>query len=263
MPILANAIYARIARAKEHLASLRAQIEDFCRRNAHEVRHEIDSESSEKIVVYYAREEIPVGWSILIGEIAHNLRSSLDQAVYDLTIRESGHPLDLTEFPIFADRERFKNTGRGGGLYKIRGIPLRTRGAIETVQPFNVRQEGQESYAWLLHELSIIDKHRTIHLCRRKTTGMEMHAIRDISFVGTADLFCVPVGRLDDRAILARWKPANGLDDDTYIETTIKFEIAFDDATIPTIAGHPVVPICEGIITGVERIMERIEATLS
>ena len=76
-------------------------------------------------------------------------------------------------------------------------------------------------------------------------------------------LFCLPIGKLEDRAILARWKPANGIDDQVYMEATIAFEIAFDDATIPTIAGHPVITICEGIITSVERVMELIESTLS
>jgi len=47
------------------------------------------------------------------------------------------------------------------------------------------------------------------------------------------------------------------------MEATIAFEIAFDDATTPTIEGHPVITICEGIITSVERVMELIEATLS
>ena len=60
MPILSPVIYGRIARAMEHLASLQVDIDAFCWRNAHEIRHEIDSETSEKIVVYYAREPIPV-----------------------------------------------------------------------------------------------------------------------------------------------------------------------------------------------------------
>jgi hypothetical protein len=262
MSSLAPAIYARIARAKQHIKSLQADIQAFCHRNAHEVRHEIDPETAEKIVVYYAREDIPVTWSILIGEIAHNLRSSLDQAVYDLTIRQTGHPLEFSEFPIFTDRDRFNNTGKGGGLYKIRGIPEKTREAIERMQPFNVRSDGKESLTLLLHELSIIDKHRTVHLCRRKTTGMEMRAIRDITFTGNADLFCLPLGKLEDRAILARWKPANGIDDEVYMEANIPFEIALDEATVPTIAGQSVITICEAIVGSVERVMEIIESTL-
>src|SRR5439155_196287 len=75
MPILASAIYARIARANEHVKSLQTDIDAFCCRNAHDVRHEIDTETGEKIVVYYAREELPVTWSIVIGEIAQNLRN--------------------------------------------------------------------------------------------------------------------------------------------------------------------------------------------
>ena len=263
MPILASAIYARIARANEHVKSLQTDIDAFCCRNAHDVRHEIDTETGEKIVVYYAREELPVTWSIVIGEIAHNLRSSLDQAVYDLTIRESGHPMDFSEFPIFTNHAAFSRTTKGGGLYKIRGLSQKAREVIERVQPFNVRSEGRESFAWLLHELSIIDKHRTIHLCRRKTSGMTIRVVRDITFAGNADLFSVPIGKLEDRAILARWKPANGLDDEVCMEATIAFEIAFDDATVPTIAGHPVIAICQGITSSVERVLALLESTVS
>ena len=263
MPLFAPAIYARVARAKDHLGTLQSDIDAFCRRNAHEVRHEIDAETEEKIVVYYAREDFPVAWSLIIGEIAHNLRSSLDQAVYDLTIRESGQPLPLSEFPIFTDRDAFNRTTKGGGLYKIRGIGQKAREAIEKVQPFNTRSEGKESLTWLLHELSVIDKHRTIHLCRRKTLGMEIRAIRDIKFTGSADLFCVPIGKLEDRAILARWKPADGLDDEVYMEATIAFEVAFDDATIPVITGQPVIAICETVIRCVERVLALLEDAIS
>ena len=73
----------------------------------------------------------------------------------------------------------------------------------------------------------------------------------------------VPIGKLEDRAILARWKPANGLDDEVYMEATIAFEIAFDDATVPTIAGHPVIAICQGITSSVERVLALLESTVS
>ena len=125
MSVLAPAIYARIARAKEHLASLKADIDAFCRRNAHEVRHEIDPETAEKIVVYYAREHIPVTWSILIGEIAHNLRSSLDQAVYDLTIRESGHPVEFSEFPFSPIATDSRTLARAAGSTRFGEYPRR------------------------------------------------------------------------------------------------------------------------------------------
>ena len=92
---------------------------------------------------------------------------------------------------------------------------------------------------------------------------MTIRVVRDITFAGNADLFSVPIGKLEDRAILARWKPANGLDDEVYMEATIAFEIAFDDATVPTIAGHPVIAICQGIISSVERVLALLESTVS
>jgi len=91
---------------------------------------------------------------------------------------------------------------------------------------------------------------------------MEMRIIREIKFTGNADLFCLPLGKLEDRAILARWKPANGIDDKVYMEANIAFEIAFDEATIPTISGQSIITICEAIVGSVERVMEIIESTL-
>ena len=47
---------------------------------------------------------------------------------------------------------------------------------------------------------------------------MTIRVIRDIALAGNADLFVVPIGKLEDRAILARWKPAKELDDEVYME---------------------------------------------
>jgi len=47
------------------------------------------------------------------------------------------------------------------------------------------------------------------------------------------------------------------------MEATIAFEIAFDDATVPTIAGHPVIAICQGITSSVERVLALLESTVS
>ena len=102
-------------------------MDEFFSRDVYRVDQIPDFESGEKRAVFRC-DPIPSGWAMAIGEIAHNLRSSLDHAINEMTVIESGRPLDHTEFPVFDDEARFLgNTKRGqptrgSGLFKIRGI---------------------------------------------------------------------------------------------------------------------------------------------
>ncbi len=262
MRSLSEGIYAKVERATDHLNALKSEIAQFCELNAHEVRHEADFQAGEKTLVYYARENIPLRWSIVIGEIIHNLRSALDQAVYDLTIRESGQAVELSEFPIFADKNAFLRTTRGGGLYKIRGVGEKTKRVIEELQPFNIRKEGTESVLWLLHELSNIDKHRTIHLCRRMTSNVEIGVVRDITFIGNFT-WLAPLGLLEDRTILARWKPTDNLGDEVDMNAKIAFDVAFGQGTVASLVGKSVTDVCERLIRGIGRVFHYLEESVN
>jgi hypothetical protein len=99
-------------------------------------------------------------WSVIIGEIVHDLRSGLDHLVYQLVIHATGNPPTVrTQFPIFLDATKFDIDG----LKMLRGVGTQATALIKTLQRFSTG-EGDKSPLWHLNQLSNIDKHRTIHL---------------------------------------------------------------------------------------------------
>lgn len=120
---------------------------------------------------------------VLIGDVLHNLRSALDNFAYALAAaytkpmtREIVHS---SEFPIFGDKDRSGNTGRGAhrfhellpnraptrrsGLTKISGWHPDAQTEVERLQPYHRKNAFREDPLWLLHELDRIDKHRLLH----------------------------------------------------------------------------------------------------
>ena len=105
---------AKIARARENLQGLELEFQRFSDSKPYTLRQEKDLETDEFILVYYPVGEIPSDWSVIIGEILFNLRSALDLAVHELTVREQGIPLKNTEFPVFDDRGVFAELKKDG-----------------------------------------------------------------------------------------------------------------------------------------------------
>lgn len=93
-----------------------------------------------------------VGWAILLGELAHSLRASLDNVVYSLSSEKS----KKNEFPIFHDRESYEKD-----VYKkLQGISdPEVLEYIGSKQPFRYA-EPKKSALYLLNQINIWDKHR-------------------------------------------------------------------------------------------------------
>ena len=134
-PLLSDS-RAKIARAKEQLQGLELEFQRFSDSKPYTLRQEKDLETGQMLLVYYPDTPIPDNWAIVVGEIFFNLRSSLDLAVYKLTVREQGTALNKTEFPIFDDPIKFSAVKQdskpapGSGLFKIRGVSQKTRDVI-------------------------------------------------------------------------------------------------------------------------------------
>lgn len=98
-------------------------------------------------------------WGVLIGEIVHNLRSALDQAVYAASIKPSRD----TKFPVCRDEEDWDKWA----CSMVYGVPEKAVAIIKQSQPYH-RMEKKG-----LHEIALLngmwnhDKHRLLH-----TTGL-------------------------------------------------------------------------------------------
>jgi len=250
---------AKIERARQQTDALRAVFEGFYKSQSYSIRQELDPQAGEKRLVFHA-DPLPLEWSVIIGEIVHNLRSALDHAIYELTCIESGGPLEGTEFPIFDNESRYfaldrrGNPTRASGLFKIRGIKDETRRAvIKGLQPFEFRKThpaDQLPIIALVHKLNIVDKHRTLHLCRMSTTQLQTRVLRDIHPISMT----IVIPRLEDGTEVTRWRPVGDFNDEVDMESEVSFEIAFGDS-VPILAGKAVIPVCERLISGVERVL--------
>ena len=80
-----EAVDAKMERAREQLRRLRGDAADFCRERSRLILSEQCGDR--RLWVYQGGETaLPVRWSIRAGEFAHNLRSALDQLVWQLAV---------------------------------------------------------------------------------------------------------------------------------------------------------------------------------
>jgi hypothetical protein len=160
----------KLDRAARLTAEINERINGFLHKGAKPYRIDVrdDEATGERRYVFKLLEPPPaVEWAGMTGEVLHNLRSALDHLAYALCLAHapSEPPPDRTEFPIFAEEERFDSTQRGGGLYKLRGMSSAMQAAIRAEQPFSVGERTPKAQSiWLLHEMSNIDKHRNLNL---------------------------------------------------------------------------------------------------
>jgi hypothetical protein len=100
---------------------------------------------------------IPLEWSVSLGQIVHNLRSALDNAVYALALVHKGRSVSQSSFPIFTEASKYPTKGAP----KVKALPEDARLLIESLQPF--RSDSHVSNALRsVNALSNQDKHRIV-----------------------------------------------------------------------------------------------------
>jgi hypothetical protein len=148
--------FKRIERAGKHLSDLDAEIAEYRRfKNESALMHlSNDKEGNVRPLGAAVFDYDPTpDLSILVGEIAHNLRSALDYLIYELARLDSGQTQSRTQFPIESTPQGFN--GRRNTFLK--GISASHTMEIEALQPY-------KGCGWTktLAEISNQDKHREL-----------------------------------------------------------------------------------------------------
>ncbi len=149
---------------------------------------------------------LPIEWSVLIGEIAHDLRSALDGLVWQLALLNPNisEPYFQTAFPIC--RVGYGRRGKGGRhypcfwvwhkktkrlvpLYKLQSVEKRFVARIEAFQPYKRGNQGRYNPLLLLEELNNTDKHRLVTVLGTNMRGFVFTGLaggrpRDIHVAG-------------------------------------------------------------------------------
>jgi len=161
-------------RAQEHLELLEREINEcvaaIANENGHTISRHFDPDGSQEILTLQLIAPAPslLRWSTMTGEIVSLYRSSLDNAIYALSVNANpAERHDRVAFPVFRHKHEFEARKKNGAMavtsgdYKVRQIPDPAKAIVQRVQPFDRTDEAVRTHIlWLLDQLWDIDKHR-------------------------------------------------------------------------------------------------------
>jgi hypothetical protein len=168
----------KLDRALEHAQSLQGEIDAWVAAKPDPFVVEMDPKPGlpDRQVIRFTRSpEVPIEWSLQVGEALHDLRSSLDHLAYALAVRNVGGPLpDVvargSEFPIFGDRQ-WREAERKA---KIGSIDQAAQAVIKRLQPNERGKDYAKDPLWRLHELVNFDKHRLLLVAEYVFSGVSL-----------------------------------------------------------------------------------------
>jgi len=101
----------------------------------------------------------PIEWGLIIGDVATNLRASLDYIVCDLVRSKNATPTSANQFPIYNNPADF-NSKRGRD--RVKHLDQLMRDCVEHFQPYNSANGPELELLRVLRELSNWDKHQVL-----------------------------------------------------------------------------------------------------
>jgi hypothetical protein len=185
-----------------------------------------------------------------LGSYLDNMRAALNYATYQLAqlalIQDPSlngvlNP-DAVEFPIFMDRDDFRQKNR------VKKLPDEMRQAVEEIQPY----DGQHMGLVALHELAREYRHRVIHPIAVLPVEERYHVLVNGIEHPVSDVEIIPHERLKDGDILLRFSLPD-VNPDADVKPQIVLTVGID---------HPMTS--DAIGTSVlNRITPEVGATLS
>lgn len=153
---------AKVERTKAQIKCLNTDIRAFLDKSSYEIVSKLDTNRDEQIWSFRLKETIPAEISIVIGEILHNLRSSLDQMACAIALKLSGSSKD-TYFPFGADADIFKKQLATKG----KKLGRDACNMIQVLKPY----KGGNDLLWYIHDLNRTDKHINVTPINLRTSA--------------------------------------------------------------------------------------------
>lgn len=164
---------AKLKRARRHLDELSAAMKTWGNPHPYKLDKSFDEEAREYVLKISTLRSAPVEeWGTAIGDVLHNLHSTLDALVCVMIKRQDpNHDCRRRGFPILDDSKAWDRRKKNGeldprsGLGQLAEVDEWTQLTLRSLQPFNLAEPDRRDHAlWLLRELSNEDKHRAIHV---------------------------------------------------------------------------------------------------
>ncbi len=266
----------RIAVASRQIYDLYTTAERFIQEHAHTISPQKSRKPGQKDFRILDISDVPLNFSIAIGQIAHVLRASLDELVCQLALKcNPGGCIDdicaETGFPIriYGPSAAKSKSGRVQRRFswkspRIEPLSRRLMTAIEALQPYKRGRGYRKNLLWLLEKLNNTDKHRMLVLLIQKAHGASITVQRgkiDTVVIGKRITMYTETGQLE---IIPRIELKEGtkvghlkgrLPDDVSVEVGIASIMIFGDAC-RAVKGLPVFPTLGEICNHVSDVVE-------
>lgn len=154
-----ESVKLKVARAEEHLGALRAECSAYLDSRPYElVGLPRTGDGDEDLLIWRLHHPPPLRLSVLLGDMLHNLRSSLDHLAWQLVLANGGTPDKKTSFPILLQRKNAPPEIAGE-------ISPKAAALVEHFQPYNNASGAPgEDPLHVLGALNNIDKHREFNI---------------------------------------------------------------------------------------------------
>jgi hypothetical protein len=151
---------AKLDRARELIPVLQGEIDEYYASDPVRLRVEHREDPKRMEAVVESVRQPPLRLGVLMGDFAHNLRSTLDHLVWQLALTQTDTPHDKLQFPIL-DNEPSEADWRSMVGDRLQRVPPEAVRRIWDLQPFTSERPESSALA-LVRELSNEDKHRVI-----------------------------------------------------------------------------------------------------
>jgi hypothetical protein len=211
-----DGVQEKVGWANSHYACLRDEIHEWVQRHMHSEDTDFYPDAGIHVIRWEARPTPPL-WSVMSGNIVHNLRSALDHLVWQMVLANGVEaPREGTGgngFPIKrtppGKGETFESIFVANG--KLVGVHPDHIALIEDCQPYKILSKGgspEQHVLAMLDKLWQIDKHRHLHftafvLPPEPTMELTFEVRDDSARLVDFHVFDEPPRRLQDGEVLA------------------------------------------------------------
>lgn len=178
----------RRERAGEHLPELQRLVGEIIQLCENGVLAHVDLETEEVRPAPWIVDPMRNRASVLVGEMAYNLRAALDYLVYVLAENDSGSSQSGTQFPIEDSQQGFT----AHRSTRLKGVSDEHAAIIRQFQPYR----GCE-WTRILRDLSNPDKHRELVSVDVDFTLKRLITMHEVDVTGSAE-DGAQVGSADD-----------------------------------------------------------------
>jgi hypothetical protein len=158
----------KLRRAREDLEALKSEVAVFDKDKTSDSSVEIDPQDGSHVFRFHVLKQPDPEWEITVGEVAYQMRSSLDQIVTQLVILNGGDPDNHKgSFPIYDCSEDYWKKVKWHGRRVTRrdiyldGVAAEHRTLIDALQPYDRGPRlAKHDPLFVLNEICNGDKHR-------------------------------------------------------------------------------------------------------